>query len=43
MHGIEIGEIPADGDDLRLFIPFTVSSDAIAAMHTGGTASVSMP
>ncbi len=39
---LSVGEQPRDGSDLRLLLPFTVSSTALDAVKGGGSANVSM-
>jgi beta-glucanase (GH16 family) len=39
---LSVGEQPRDGSDLRLVLPFTVSSAALDAVRGGGSANVSM-
>ncbi len=41
-QALSVGEQPRDGSDLRLVLPFRVSSDALDAVHNGGSANVSM-
>jgi beta-glucanase (GH16 family) len=41
-EALSVGEQPGDGSDLRLVLPFRVSSDALDAVHDGGSANISM-
>lgn len=40
-RSLSVGEQPRDGSDLRLFLPFAVSANAIAALDDGGSANIS--
>jgi beta-glucanase (GH16 family) len=39
---LSVGEQMRDGSDLRLFLPFTVSANMLHAVHSGGSANVSL-